>query len=102
MFQKILLPLDLTDKHRAALDTAAELARQNQGELLLLHVVEVIPGLSGEEEQGFYQRLQQVARTHLGRLAAALTKKKCPCGPKSLSASASRTPFVLPIKSKSI
>jgi nucleotide-binding universal stress UspA family protein len=78
MFKKILLPLDLTEKHQAALKMAAELAGQNHGEALLVHVVEVIPGLSGAEERGFYQRLEQVARVHLGRLAAALTRKKVP------------------------
>ena len=78
MFKKILLPLDLTEKHQAALKMAAELASQNQGEVLLVHVVEVIPGLSVDEEKGFYQRLEQVARAHLTRLAAALTRKKVP------------------------
>ena len=78
MFKKILLPLDLTEKHEAALKMAAELAGQNHGQVLLVHVVEVIPGLSGDEERGFYQRLEQAAQAHLGRLAAALTKKKLP------------------------
>jgi len=78
MFKKILLPLDLTEKHQAALKMAAELAGQNHGEVLLVHVVEVIPGLSGDEERGFYQRLEQVARAHLTRLAAMLTRKKVP------------------------
>jgi len=78
MFKKILLPLDLTEKHQAALKMAAELAGQNHGEALLVHVVEVIPGLLGAEERGFYQRLEQVARAHLTRLAAMLTRKKVP------------------------
>jgi len=78
MFKKILLPLDLTEKHQAALETAAELAHQNQGEVFLLHVVEVIPGLTGEEERGFYQRLEQAARSHLGRLASTISRKKVP------------------------
>jgi|SRR6516164_87111 universal stress protein A len=78
MFKKILLPVDLTEKHRAALEMAAELAGQNQGEVLLVHVVEEIPGLSRKEERGFYQRLEQIARAHLGRLAGAVTRKKVP------------------------
>jgi nucleotide-binding universal stress UspA family protein len=78
MFKKILLPLDLTEKHQAALEMAAELARQSQGEVFLLHLVEAIPGLSGDEERRFYQRLEQVARSHLGRLALTISKKKVP------------------------
>jgi nucleotide-binding universal stress UspA family protein len=70
MYKKILLPIDLTDRHDKALGAAADLARQSGGEVLLLHVVEVIPGLTEEEE--FYGRLQRVARKHLGRLSERL------------------------------
>jgi len=44
MFQKILVPLDMTFKHRRAVDTAAELARQSGGEMILLHVIELLQG----------------------------------------------------------
>jgi nucleotide-binding universal stress UspA family protein len=53
MFRRILLPLDLTDKHDGALKRAAELARQSGGEISLLHVIERIPGLEAEEDQQF-------------------------------------------------
>src|SRR5262249_24308492 len=36
MFKKILLPLDLTDRHTAALRLAADLARQGDGDITLL------------------------------------------------------------------
>ena len=36
MFKKILLPVDLTDKHKPALDMAARLAEQNGGTVTLL------------------------------------------------------------------
>jgi hypothetical protein len=61
VFKKILLPVDLTDKHLPALDVAADLAKQSGGEVLLLHVIEVISGLSMEEERDFYGRLEKRA-----------------------------------------
>jgi nucleotide-binding universal stress UspA family protein len=74
MFQKILVPLDLTARHQPALQVATEFARQSKGEITLLHVIEVIPGLSMEEEKTFYGRLERMARSHLERFGAGLTK----------------------------
>jgi nucleotide-binding universal stress UspA family protein len=68
MFQKILLPVDLADKHQAALESAANLARLGAGDVTLLHVIEVIPGLPMEEDREFYQRLEGTARKHLQQL----------------------------------
>ncbi|MFO0808363.1 MAG: universal stress protein [Gemmataceae bacterium] len=79
MFQKILVPLDLTEKHQPALRIAAELAQQSKGEITLLHVIEVIPGLSHDEERDFYGRLERSARDHLNRYAATLANRNVPC-----------------------
>ncbi len=76
MFRKILVPIDLTDKHEAALVAAADAARQSGGTIELLHVIEVIPGLSMEEEKSFYQRLDRVARKHLDKWGELLTARK--------------------------
>jgi nucleotide-binding universal stress UspA family protein len=76
MFKQILLPVDLTDKHRRALDLGAELALQSGGTVTLLHVIEVIPGLSMDEERNFYRRLEQMARAHLGRLGQPLAERR--------------------------
>jgi nucleotide-binding universal stress UspA family protein len=76
MFKKIVLPVDLTDKHQQALDVAAELAGQSGGEVTLLHVIETIPGLTMDEEKEFYDRLERNARTHLDRLGNRLAKRK--------------------------
>jgi nucleotide-binding universal stress UspA family protein len=62
MFQRILLPVDLSDRHEAALKAAAELARGSGAEVVLLHVIELIPGLSIEGEKPFYARLEWKAR----------------------------------------
>jgi universal stress protein A len=76
MFEKILLPVDLSDKHQAAIEAAAELARQHGGEVTLLHVIEVIPGLPIEEEKAFYDRLERRARTHLERLGNLVLQRR--------------------------
>ena len=72
MFQKILVPVDLTDAHQSALDIAARLAKENDGEVTLLHVVEVISEVWATEDREFYARLEQRARDHLARLGHSL------------------------------
>ena len=72
MFKKILIPLDLTDRHDHALKVATALARREGAEVTLLHVVELIPGLSREEEPTFYNRLERMATSHLERWASTL------------------------------
>lgn len=76
MFKKILLPVDLTDRHGPVLDVAAELATQSGGEIILLHVIETIPGLSMDEERSFYDRLERRARGHLDGLGRQLEKHR--------------------------
>lgn len=79
MFRKILLPIDLTERHQAAINTAMDLARASGGELLLLHIIEVIPGLPVEEEKDFYNRLEKRAKQHLAKLAEPLKRHNIPC-----------------------
>jgi nucleotide-binding universal stress UspA family protein len=74
MFKKILLPIDLSNRHEQALRVAVDLARASRGEVVLLHVVELIVGLPEEEE--FYGRLQRIARKHLQRLSQYLADQK--------------------------
>jgi nucleotide-binding universal stress UspA family protein len=78
MFKKILVPVDLTDTHQQAIDIAAQLASEGGGQVTLLHVVEVIPGLWVEEERDFYDRLEAAARDHLARLGRRLEEKNLP------------------------
>jgi universal stress protein A len=76
MFNKILVPVDLSDRHQQALEIAARLARESNGEVTLLHVIELIPGLWLEEERDFYDRIEQVARDHLARLGRYLEARQ--------------------------
>jgi nucleotide-binding universal stress UspA family protein len=79
MFKRILLPVDLSDKHQRAIDTAADLANQSGGEVILLHVIETIASLPLEEERAFYHRLEKSAREHLAKLTAALKQRRVVC-----------------------
>jgi nucleotide-binding universal stress UspA family protein len=76
MFQKVLVPVDLTDRHQPALEIAAKLVAPAGGEVLLLHVVEVLQGLPREEEPSFYQRLERKAGIHLNRLLGHLKDRQ--------------------------
>jgi nucleotide-binding universal stress UspA family protein len=73
MFRTILVPLDLTERHGPALAAAGALARG--GEVVLLHVIEPIPGVPVEDDREFFARLEQKARAHLDRAGAALSAK---------------------------
>jgi universal stress protein A len=84
MFKRLLVPLDLTDKHHAVVETAGRLAVQNSGAVTLLHVVESIAGLSEEEEKRFYRKLERTAEKHLQNYAGVLTDRGIPCTIKLL------------------
>jgi nucleotide-binding universal stress UspA family protein len=76
MFQRILVPVDLTDRHGPALDIAARLATESGGEVVVLHVIELVYGLPREEDPPFYRRLETKANEYVGRLVQALEWKK--------------------------
>ena len=72
MFRTIVVPVDLTDRNRPAVEMAAKLATPSRGTIHLLHVIETIPGFSVEEEPEFYGRLEKRASQHLEALSAPL------------------------------
>jgi nucleotide-binding universal stress UspA family protein len=76
MFKRLLLPVDLTDKHGSVIATAADLAQQSGGSVTLLHVIELIPGLSREEDRAFYDRLEKAAEAHMDRIGKTLAARK--------------------------
>ena len=78
MFKKILVPVDLSDTHQQAIEIAARLAGASDGQVTLLHVVEVIPGLWVEEERDFYDRIETAARDHLTRIGRQLEDMHVP------------------------
>ncbi|HWP46623.1 MAG TPA: universal stress protein [Candidatus Limnocylindrales bacterium] len=75
MFQRIMVPVDLTDKNIVALNIAAQIAAQNKASITLLHVIETIPDLSFEELQEFYRNLEKKAMNKMNELAERLLEK---------------------------
>lgn len=63
MYKTILMPVDLADKHQSAVDAALRLARHEDGEIVLLHVIETIEGMPDDDE--LYDKLEATSREHL-------------------------------------
>ncbi len=78
MFQKIIVPIDLTDRHQSILNVASDLAGNSQGEIILLHVIESIAGWEDEEVEEFYLKIEASAQEHLERLGRQLDEMKIP------------------------
>jgi len=77
MFHDILVPVDLTEKNRVAVEVAAELLRSAGSEadsppprVTLIHVIETIDHVPFEELEDFYDTLQEKAESGLVELAA--------------------------------
>ena len=72
-FKKILCPIDFDDNSIAALDIAAQLVRETDGTLEVLHVIPMViqPEASGyidvytAEEEASRNKLRELAATHL-------------------------------------
>lgn len=78
MFQHLLLPLDLTNRHGRAIEMAIDLARHHNGRVTLLHVIESIAGWADEEVDEFYKRIEKSAQEHLDRYGATLDERGIP------------------------
>jgi len=71
MFDHVLVPVDLTDRNRRALEVAAGLTGED-GEVTLLHVIETLD-LPFEELEDFYQRLHDRAQVQMDQMAEPLS-----------------------------
>lgn len=74
MFERILVPVDLTDKNRSAVETARDLALEEDGEVTLLHVIEMLDA-PFEELEPFYRELEEKAGEAMERLAGPLEEE---------------------------
>jgi nucleotide-binding universal stress UspA family protein len=72
MFQRILVPVDLSDRNRRAVEVAGRLAGPD-GEMTLLHVIETLD-LPFEELEDFYQRLHDRAAGELDELTEPVAR----------------------------
>ena len=66
MFDHVLVPVDLTDRNRRALEAASRLAGED-GEVTLLHVIETLD-LPFDELEDFYQRLHDRAQVEMDQM----------------------------------
>lgn len=71
MFRKMLVPVDLTEKNRRAVEVARNLAAEGGGEVTLLHVIETLD-LPFEELEDFYRRLEEKSRRAMEGLSEPL------------------------------
>jgi universal stress protein A len=70
LFRKILLPLQLDDEQPdAELKLARELAKRDAAEIILLHVVPMLPSGDTPLPVEYYERKEAEARTALDKLA---------------------------------
>jgi universal stress protein A len=65
MFEKILVPIDFSEKSRSALNIAAKMAACNSAVIYLFHVIETIADTSFEEFSEFYLRLERRAQSRM-------------------------------------
>jgi len=76
VFRRILVPVELSDKDRRAVEAARSLARANDvgdTEVALLHVIETLD-LPFEELEDFYGKLESRATAVLNELSATLAQ----------------------------
>lgn len=72
MFRHVLVPIDLSDRHRAVLDAAAAIAVPSGARVTVLHVTQRIDGIPTAELQPFYARLAESARRRVDRAVRPL------------------------------
>jgi len=75
MFDKILVPVDFSERSDRAIDAVIDLVAGGSPCVRLFHVIEAISGLRVEDEEAFFERLEARARKvlaqHGNRLTAA-------------------------------
>jgi universal stress protein A len=62
VFQRILVPTDLTERAAKALDVALKLNGTDRPRVTLLHVIETFRGLDFEEMRPSYQKFERKAK----------------------------------------
>jgi len=75
MFRKILIPVSLNEKASAVIAAGANLAELHSSSITLLHVIEEIEDLDGDETESFYGGLRERAEARLGEWAGDLAER---------------------------
>jgi nucleotide-binding universal stress UspA family protein len=75
LFRRILVPVDLSPTNRRSLEVARDLAARGRARVTLIHVIEMLPGISFQELKGFYQDLYDRALKKMETMAAAFARR---------------------------
>ena len=70
MFKNILVPTDLSEKSKRALDIAVKIGPKNDCRITLLHVIETIEGDDQVDFEVFYEKLKARALRKMEKMAA--------------------------------
>jgi nucleotide-binding universal stress UspA family protein len=76
MFKNILVPTDLTEKSRKALEIALAIRAKDSANITLLHVIETIED-SDEEFHDFYEKLRDRAYRAMKKVVGRLNPETC-------------------------
>ena len=71
MFDKLLVPVDLSDRNARAIAAARDIVAEQGGEVTLLHVIETLD-LPYEELEEFYKRLEDRAASAMEAMTEPL------------------------------
>jgi len=75
MFKHILVPSDLTDRNRKAMDIAVKMALVNGAVITLLHVVETMEEADSDDFKKFYKQLGTRAGKTINKLIGQYVAK---------------------------
>jgi universal stress protein A len=78
MFKHILLPTDLTDRNRKAMEIAIKMAQEDRAGITLLHVIETIEDANTEDFQKFYKQLGARAGKKMDKMVREYQDTKVP------------------------
>ena len=73
MFQRILVPTDLTERADKALDVALTFGAPDRSRVTLLHVIETFRGLEFEEMKAVYKKFEKTAQEKMTTARARLS-----------------------------
>lgn len=74
MYQKILIPVDLSSTNEAVFSTARELGDPEQTDIILLHVIETLQDDEPGEMDDFYEELRDEADGKMKTWAAEIAE----------------------------
>jgi nucleotide-binding universal stress UspA family protein len=84
MFNRILVPLDFTNKNLHALEIARDIAVQHKSSVALLHVIETVEHIPQEELKEFYAKLERTARERMGLATSMMLEENLVADPEIL------------------